>query len=62
MTYSWSREALKQGLTAMKHSEPSPPPFISSFSIISPTYDFLQKDKTLKGSTKDIISIHKDIY
>jgi hypothetical protein len=24
MTYSWSREALEQGLMAMKHSEPSP--------------------------------------
>jgi hypothetical protein len=45
MTYSWSREALKQGLMAMKHSEPAPPPFISLFSIFSPTYYFLQKDK-----------------
>jgi hypothetical protein len=45
MTYSWSCEALKQGLTAMKHYEPSPPPLFRYFLLFRPLIIFFKKIK-----------------
>jgi hypothetical protein len=50
MTYSWSHEALKQGLTAMKHSELSPPRY---FLLFHPLMIFFKKIRAIKEKQPD---------
>jgi hypothetical protein len=60
MIYSWLRKALKQGLMAMKHSEPSPLLLFRYFLLFRSLIIFFKKIKPSKKHKKiDVLFLYK---